>query len=349
MSLYKRKDSPYWWVKLSHNGRTLQRTSGTSDRRKAKEYHDRLKAELWDQERLGVKPRRAWEEAVLRWNDEKAHKASIGDDLMHFRWLRPHLAGRSLSDIDRDLIDQLVKARRAEGVSNATVNRMLALVRSVLRIAVDEWEWLERAPKVKLLSEPKRRVRFLTEDEANRLLAELPPHLAAMAWFSLLTGLRQRNVRELRWSQVNLTERVAWIHPDEAKARKAIPVPLSIAAVKVIQDQIVAGSPYVFTYKGLPIRQVNTKAWRNALNRAGIEDFRWHDLRHTWASWHVQRGTPLYALQELGGWASVEMVRRYAHFSPAHLTTHVDRFADQIGLRPILGGDNSATQKEVLH
>ena len=82
---------------------------------------------------------------------------------------------------------------------------------------------------------------------------------------------------------------------------------------------------HVFSYRGRPIRQVSTKAWKKALKRAGIEDFRWHDLRHTWASWHVQNGTPLFALQELGGWESPEMVRRYAHLSAEHLTPYADR------------------------
>jgi integrase len=61
---------------------------------------------------------------------------------------------------------------------------------------------------------------------------------------------------------------------------------------------------------------VNTKAWRNALKRAGVTDCRWHDLRHTWASWLIQNGTPLFDLQEMGGWKSAAMVRRYAHLAP---------------------------------
>lgn len=70
---------------------------------------------------------------------------------------------------------------------------------------------------------------------------------------------------------------------------------------------------------------VNTKAWKAALLRAGIADFRWHDLRHTWASWHVQAGTPVYELQELGGWASSEMVRKYAHLAPGQLAVAAAR------------------------
>jgi integrase len=79
---------------------------------------------------------------------------------------------------------------------------------------------------------------------------------------------------------------------------------------------------HVFTYEGQPIKQVSTQAWYLALKRAGIEDFRWHDLRHTWASWHVQSGTPLFALQELGGWETEKMVRRYAHLAADHLAAH---------------------------
>jgi integrase len=82
---------------------------------------------------------------------------------------------------------------------------------------------------------------------------------------------------------------------------------------------------HVFTCHWKPIKQVSTKAWYAALAAAGIEDFRWHDLRHTWASWHVQNGTPLFALQELGGWESQEMVRRYAHLSAEHLAPYADR------------------------
>jgi integrase len=81
----------------------------------------------------------------------------------------------------------------------------------------------------------------------------------------------------------------------------------------------------VFSFRGEPIRQASTKAWYQALDRAGIEDFRWHDLRHTWASWHVQQGTPLFALQEMGGWESTSMVRRYAHLSAEHLAPYADR------------------------
>lgn len=321
MSLYKRKDSSLWWAKLTVNGRCIQKSTGTDDRKAAQEYHDRLKAELWEQSRLGVKPAYTWRDAVTRWYNEARH-ASIETDRARLRWLDPYLGDKRLVDINRDLLETIGRARQAEGLTPATINRTWSLIRRILRKAAMEWEWIDRVPKFRMLAEPKRRIRWITQDEAERLLAELPDHLAAMARFSLETGLRQANVTGLQWSQVDLTRRVAWIHPDQAKARKAITVPLSDVAVLVIRRQIGKHVTNVFTYRGKPVVQVNTKAWKLALQRTGIDDFRWHDLRHTWASWHVQRGTPLQVLQELGGWESVEMVRRYAHLSGEHLAEY---------------------------
>ena len=131
---------------------------------------------------------------------------------------------------------------------------------------------------------------------------------------------------------MDLARRCAWIHPDQAKARKPIAVPLSNTAVVVVREQMGKHRSFVFTYRGKPVCQVNTKAWRAALKRVGIEDFRWHDLRHTWASWHVQAGTPLTVLQELGGWETAEMVRRYAHLSSDHLAQYVDRMSGTLKL-----------------
>lgn len=161
-------------------------------------------------------------------------------------------------------------------------------------------------------------VRFLTPDEARRLLTELPEHLRNMAQFALSTGLWQRNVSFLRWDQVDMGRRVAWIHPDEAKAGRAIGVPLNEDALDVLRRRLGRHGDYVFTYQGKPVDRCSTKAWKRALEWADIEPtFRWHDLRHTWASWHVQSGTPL---MELGSWG----------VGPATTWSYVMRTSQQI-------------------
>jgi integrase len=324
MSLRKRGGT--WWVDVvAPNGERIRRTAGTANKALAQEYHDRLKSELWRISKLGEKPRRTWNEAVVRWLKEQSHKATAKEDVTKLRWLDQYLGGRMLETIGRSQIEVITDAKLAQGHSNATVNRTLELVRAILRKCANEWEWLDRAPAVRMLKEPTRRIRFLTRAEAQALLAALPAHLADMAAFSLQTGLRASNVTGLEWSQVDLARRLAWVHPDQAKARKAIPVPLNAEAVVLVRKQLGKHLTHVFSYRGKPVVQVSTKAWYGALERAGIKDFRWHDLRHTWASWHVQGGTPLFALQELGGWESPEMVRRYAHLAADHLAPYADR------------------------
>ena len=318
MSLYKRKGSPHWWARFTHNGRRVQQSTGTADKAAAAEYHDKLKSSLWSQERLGTKPSRNWNDAVVKYLAETGHKATHQGDIEKLRWLDQYLHGLPLESITREKVGKIadIKAKQA---SPATANRHLAVIRAILRKAANEWEWIDRAPKLRMFKEQKRRIRWLTRTEAGRLLSFLPQHQADMAQLALSTGLRQANVTGMKWSQIDMQRRVAWIHPDQAKARKAIPVPLNDEAVEVIRRQIGKHHAAVFTFKGEPVKAVNTKAWTKALRQAGIESFRWHDLRHTWASWHVQAGTGLHELQELGGWESVEMVRRYAHLAPEHL------------------------------
>ncbi len=339
MSLRKR--GGIWWIDVrAPNGERIRRTSETANKALAQEFHDRVKSELWRLAKLSAKPEHLWNEAVVRWLKEHAHKATAGEDVTKLRWLDGHLGGKPLTSINRSMIDVITEAKLAQGVTNATVNRTLELLRAILRKCVDEWEWLERAPKIRMLKEPVRRIRFLRHEEAQRLIAALPEHLAAMANFTLSTGLRAANVTGLQWTQVDLVRRVAWIHPDQAKARRAIPVPLNNDAVLLLRQHLGKHPLYVFSYHGKRITQVSTKAWYAALYRAGIEDFRWHDLRHTWASWHVQAGTPLFALQEMGGWSSAEMVRRYAHLAADHLAPYAEKLCRPLTVVPETLGTN---------
>jgi len=323
MSLFKRGKT--WWVRFTApDGQRVRCSTGTKEKDQALEFHDKLKVKYWTIQKLGDKAERTWQEVVVRFIRETNHKATHGSDLTHLRWLNPYLKDRLLSEVTRDFIDEVIKIRGDQGVSNASINRLLALIRSILRKAHYDWEWIDRIPKVRMLPEPKRRIRWITPEEAKRLINVLPDHLAYAMRFSLATGLRQGNMKNLKWSQIDLDRSACWIHPDQAKARKAIHVPLNGDAMKVLNDLKGVNDQYVFTYRGKPVTQLTTKAWYKALKKAGIKEFRWHDLRHTWASWHVQNGTPLNVLQELGGWESVEMVRRYAHLGNTHLASFAD-------------------------
>lgn len=328
MALYKRGKT--WWVSFtSPSGERVRRSSGTQDKQQAQEYHDRLKAELWRTQKLGDKPRRTWQEAVVRWVRDTDHKADHSKDIAKLRWFDDFLGQCYLDDIDRALVDRIGETKKLEA-SPSTANRYLALLRAILRMARDEWEWIDKVPRVRLYPEPKKRVRWITREEAKRLLDELPSHLADMAAFTLATGLRQSNVSFLRWDQLDLARAMAWIHADQSKSRKAIAVPLNRDALTILTLRKGRHPEYVFTYQDKPVARTTTKAWKAALQRTGIKDFRWHDLRHTWASWHVQSGTSLQELQELGGWSSFEMVLRYAHLAGDHLKSAASRIEGTI-------------------
>ena len=336
MSLYKRKDSSVYWVKLHHSGKIIQRSTGTTDKVKAQEYHDRLKASLWEQERLGVKSRYSWQQAAGRWIEETSHKATHHQDVAKLKWLHSILGGLMLDEITLDVIAR-IKESRLKDVGKSTTNRYLALVRAILKRAVDEWDWLEKAPKVKLFKESEGRIRFITPEQVQALLRELPAHQRDMVLFALQTGLRQSNVVNLEWLQVNLEQGHMWVNAAQSKNRKPIAVPLNREALAVLHRQLGKHPARVFTFAGQPIVNANTRAWRNALKRAGIEDFRWHDLRHTWASWHRMQGTPTHELQQLGGWRTGAMVERYAHLAPDHLANAAAR------LDSVLDGYDLAT------
>ena len=141
----------------------------------------------------------------------------------------------------------------------------------------------------------------------------------------------------------------AWVHPDEAKAGKAIAVPLNVDAIRILEKQAGAHPQFVFTFRNKPVSCVNTRAWRRALVRAGIENFRWHDLRHTWASWHVQSGTSLQELQLLGGWSSFSMVLRYAHLSSSHLQIAANRINVTNSLQGYLNRENPMRESVLSH
>jgi len=351
MAIYKRKDSPVWWIRFSHNGRRIQQSSGTSERSKALELHDRLKSSLWDHARLGVKPPYAWKEAAIRWCEEKHAKRDLHSDIEKLKYLDRFFGNLTLDEISDDVLELVIRTKRGEIIAKrgakarpaATLNRFRALIRSILRRAMNKWRWIDRMPCViELEEENNARDRWITPSQAKLLLLALPEHQRAVVMFALATGLRQRNVLDLEWVEVDFDQGEIHIPAAKAKGKRVIHVALNETALQVLRGQLGLHPERVFTYRGLPLRNANNRAWRKALKTAGITDFRWHDLRHTWASWLIQKGTPLYVLKEMGAWESLEMVQRYAHLS----TTQRQQHARIIDVE--LGSGTKLVRDEVL-
>lgn len=256
----------------------------------------------------------------LRETNNKARR----NDISIFRALDHYLSDLDLNQINDSVIQKIVAGRIKKGDANKTINNKLKKLKAVLNMAKKDWKIDVDPPRIKELPTQKSRVRWITQSEAARLIRELPSHLKPIVIFSLETGLRLRNVTDLKWEQVDLQANVIYFEGDDIlKTDKAFTVPLSKEARRCVSEQIGKNSKWVFTYAGKQNKSPNGVAWKKALERSGIENFRWHDMRHTWATWHVQQGTPLHILQELGGWSNMDMVKRYAHFSVSHLSEYV--------------------------
>lgn len=316
MPLYRQPKSPYWFVRFTIGGTKVRRSTQTTSRQAAEEFESKLRADLWRQVRLGERPRYTWAEAVKRWYDG-ADGRDKDRERERLKWFAPYLDTVPLSEISRDTIEKL-RALRCGESSPSTANRYMALVRTILRKAQRDWDWIERAPVVPMYRLETQEPRFLTRAEFAKLKKRLPPHLADLAEFSVETGLRMRNVTGLTWGQVDLRRRQLVIPAARAKAGETIALPLSTRARAILSAQPRRPGA-VFRFRGKGMSDCNGAAWKKATKAAGLAWLRWHDLRHTWASWHVQSGTPLHVLQELGGWKSLAMVQRYAHLSTEHL------------------------------
>jgi integrase len=324
--LYRRKDSPYWWVKIVlPDGRQVCRSTRLKVLEDAEEYLIRLKAEAYEAARTGIPAEHNWQDAVVQYLEDNAEKRSLDSDKFHLTQLDPYLRGYRLRDLNMSALRPFIQHRKQkDGVANSTINRALEIVRRILYVARDDWGWLVRVPKIRMLKQPKSRVRFLTDVEADQLLLALPEHLEPVVRFALATGCRRSEILRLEWNRVDFDRRVSWLDPGTTKNGDGRGLPLNRDAILALRSVQGQHERWCFTYKGKRMETVGP-AWNRSMKRAGIENFRFHDLRHTWASWHVMNGTSLQELMELGGWKSYEMVLRYAHLAPEHLSTAAAR------------------------
>lgn len=341
----KRSKRPphYWEVRFWLAGREVRRSSGSHNKRDAEELEEQLRRDLWRQNKLGEK-RFTWDDAIAQLKIEDANLRSWPHTEQALRKLRM-LAGAPLAEIDHKnilavreiLVRQLHQGRP---VKASSVNRVLAVLRIVLnRAASSEWKMLDSAPKVPMLPLARSEPTWAKPNQVVELLRHLPEHSADLAIFACATGMRRVEVTSIQWAHVDLARRTCFVPASTAKNGHSRVVPLNADAIAVLEkwkrERPYPSNPYklrpphpvyVFHFKRrAPIKQIATRAWREACVAAGMPNFRFHDLRHTWASWHAQNGTPLQVLQELGGWLSFSMVQRYAHLSPGHLAQYADR------------------------
>lgn len=318
MSLYKQLGSAVWWVNITLPSRArLRKSTGETDRTKAQKRHDQFKVDLWN-EPIALQGK-TWGKAVNAWLDVETRSESEMLSLSKFSRV---FKDRPLKDVTPEAVDKALSFCLTAG----TYTRYRTMLSAILR---------QSDAYIKLLQRKDKKIKprdWLTREQWIKLHAELPPHMQAMAAFAVATGLRQSNVLNLTWSRVDLERKVAWVEAEDMKADAALNIPLSKDALNVLIAQKGEHPEFVFTYRSRPVKEIKT-AFISACVRAGVgkiddcgrySGFTWHGLRHTWATWHVQNGTPVGVLQKLGGWSDLRMVMRYSHHTPDFLASFAD-------------------------
>ena len=268
---------------------------------------------------------------------------SLRTQTLQLVWWREQIGTYTLADVTPALVAEC-RDRLARGItpqkrqrSPATVNRYMAVLSHAFTIAVKEWGWLDDSPmrRVTKPRESAARVRFLTDDERTRLLQACEdsknPHLYTVVVLALSTGARKSEIINLGWKDVDLNRGIIVLHETKNRERRALP--LTGRALELIKElSKVRRLDTDLLFPGHDPRQpMDLRApWEAALKKAGIEDFRFHDLRHSAASYLAMSGASLMEIADVLGHKTLQMVKRYSHMSEQHTAGVVARMNEKI-------------------
>ncbi len=285
---------------------------------------------------------------------EKDNPTRHRDVKAMLEWWKAELGYCILADLTKALVAEKIeklaarkmklKSGKEKPMSPARVNRYIAALSHACTIAVNEWEWLEHHPmqKISRMKEPRGRVRFLDDDERRRLLEACQksksPYLYLAVILALSTGARYSEVLNLEWEAVDLTRRAIVLHETKNGERRVLP--LTGHALDLIKEHKRKRDEKKIRPIGIdlvfPAPKDSTKAydirtaWDAAMKAAKIEDFRFHDLRHSAASYLAMNGASLAEIAEVLGHKTLQMVKRYAHLSEAHTHSVVANMNEKI-------------------
>jgi len=284
------------------------------------------------------------EELIDRYiSDELPKKSDVmKKQTVQLLWWKDQIGEHSLSNITPALIaeyrDRLFKQPIPTGTkrSHSTVNRYLAALSHALNIAVKEWGWLDDSPmrKINRLKEPKGRVRFLDEQERTALLvackAAKHPYLYTVVLLALSTGARKMEILKLSWKDVDLNKGIAVLHETKNGERRALPLTGSaLKELRKLSKIRRLDTSLIFPGNNPQTPFEIRKPWVSALQQANIQDFRFHDLRHSAASYLAMSGATLAEIAEILGHKTLQMVKRYSHLSEQHTAGVVSKMNEK--------------------
>jgi integrase len=321
-----------WYVDKRVGGRRVCQSTGTSQLAEA----ERFLAHLIEQDRqaqvYGVRPSRTFEQAAARFLLENQHKRSLGKDVILLKQLMPWIGQVPLDRLHMGTLQPWIEHRRREGAAAGTINHGLKVTRRILNLAAGEWmddyglTWLAAAPKVKLLPDINKRPPYpLSWDEQDRLLKELPGHLAQMALFAVNTGCRDGEICNLRWEwEVKVPElgTAVFIVPGQyVKNGDERLIVLNRIALSIVDAQRGKHFSHVFSYRGKPVLRMLNSAWLRARRKIGLPQVRVHDLKHTFGRRLRAAGVGFEDRQDLLGHRSGRIT---THYSAAELSRLIE-------------------------
>ena len=333
MGLYKR--DAVWWMSFTHDGEQLRRSTETENKKLAIRIFDKLKGEIaegkWFQKLPGENY--TFEDLMNKYMKEYSAVNKKPSSHIRDKSLNNHLQkcfGQFyLPDIKPRMIAEYKTKRRNEGACSRTINYELALMNHAFNVAIREWELIESNPASKVKKERIRNImeRWLSVDEEKRLLLASPRWLQEIIIFAINTGLRRGEILNLKLSQVDFNRKTLIIFDQKNGAIDTLP--LNQKAMGILEERRrnkLPGCDLAFpSQNGTRILDRNLfRAFITALSRAEIEHFRFHDLRHTFATRLVQSGVGIYEVQKLGRWKNDSMVMRYAHHNPESLRPSIE-------------------------
>lgn len=253
--------------------------------------------------------------------------------LQQLSFWQKHLGDTNVAEIKP--ID-IIKARGLIKGSDTTKNCYTAALSHVFTVAVKEFGTMSENPclKISKLKNPRGRVRYLSDEERKNLLIACEessnPYLYAVVLLALTTGARKMEIMNLTWSDIDFEKRVIYLH--ETKNGEIRPLILTDHPHRVLFELFKESKGgLVFPSRRNPERSIEIKSpFNQALKRAGIVNFHFHDLRHSCASYLVMNGASLNEIAEVLGHKSLNMVKRYAHLSTSHISKVVNSMADKM-------------------
>lgn len=322
--------SENWYMSFKHNGKKTVKSIGPQ-KRLAQDAYGKAKADIRENRHFNKAPSIPWRKAVdqfKEWIEVNLSDHTKRSYKHTLNLLNPYFENYTLDNITPIMVEQYKRVRAAK-VMPGSVNNEIAIIKRLFSLS-EEWGFIEinLLRKVKLLKLNNARTRFLTENEIDNLLKYCRRKTLRMAvQIALNTGLRKEGVLTLKWQEVDFQRNMI---SKITKGGKVVHIPLNLTlreALIAYKKKCKVLSPYVLPGYKLNKPLTSTKeSFSAALKKAGITDFHFHDLRHTFASHFLMRTKDIKSLQEILGHSDLKMTMRYSHLLKEHLTAAMDMF-----------------------